>query len=73
MDYTPMHTYDYKLAFCQATRELPEDLQRIIWNKTNKYEPICPGAPKKLRRTSSLPIERLDTLVKNWREKWGEP
>ena len=78
MEYMHLHTYDYKLAFCQATNELCEDVQRIIWEKSQKYEHenlVCPGTPKKNRekRDSQLPTKRLETLVRKWREKWGEP
>ena len=78
MDYMPLHTYDYKIAFCQATNGLCEDVQRIIWNKANKYEThdfVCPGTPKKIREkeNSQFPTKRFEMLVRKWREKWGEP
>ena len=47
-DYIALHTYDYKLSFCQATNELPGDMQRVIWEKLNAYESrdlVCPGSP----------------------------
>ena len=37
-DYIALHTYDYKLSFCQATNELPSDMQRLVWEKLNTYE-----------------------------------
>lgn len=37
-DYIALHTYDYKLSFCQSTNELPGDMQRIVWEKLNTYE-----------------------------------
>lgn len=76
MDYMHLHTDDYKLAFCQATNELCEDVQRIIWKKSQKYEYenlVCPGAPRKSGRNPRFAEERLQTLVGKWREKWGEP
>lgn len=47
MDYIPLVTYDYKLAFCQATSPLCEDVQRLIWQKVNVTAPVCPQAPIK--------------------------
>ena len=77
MDYIYLHTYDYKLAFCQATNELCEDVQRIIWEKSQKYDYeniVCPGAPEKSKgRNPRFAEESLQTLVRQWREKWGEP
>tara|TARA_B100001113_G_scaffold257401_1_gene212615 strand:+ start:2800 stop:3042 length:243 start_codon:yes stop_codon:yes gene_type:complete len=78
MDYMHLHTHDFKLAFCQATEGLCEDVKRIIWEKSQKYEYenlVRPETPKKTResRDSQLPTERLETLVRKWREKWGEP
>ena len=76
MDYIYLHTYDYKLAFCQATNELCEDVQRIIWEKSQKYDYenlVCPGAPRKVMRNPRFAEERLQTLVGKWRERWGEP
>ena len=75
-DYIALHTYDYKLSFCQATNELPGDMQRLVWEKLNAYESrdlVCPGAPQRTSRNSRFSKERLETLVSRWREKWGEP
>ena len=36
-DYIALHTYDYKLSFCQATNDLPGDMQRLVWEKLNAY------------------------------------
>ena len=75
-DYIALHTYDYKLSFCQATNDLPEDMQRLVWEKLNTYESqnlTCPGAPQRNKRNSRYNPERLGTLVRRWREKWGEP
>ena len=71
-----LHTHDYKIAFCQATNELCEDVQRIIWEKSQKYEYenlVCPGAPEKQLRNTRFSKERLETLARKWKEKWGEP
>tara|TARA_B110000444_G_scaffold52730_1_gene48649 strand:- start:142 stop:402 length:261 start_codon:yes stop_codon:yes gene_type:complete len=76
MDYMHLHTHDYKIAFCQATNELCEDVQRIIWEKSQKYEYenlVCPGAPEKQLRNTRFSKERLETLARKWKEKWGEP
>jgi len=77
MDYMHLHTDDYKLAFCQVTNELCEDVQRIIWDMSQKYEThnlVCPGAPERpIRKNSHLPTKRLETLVRKWRKTWGEP
>ena len=48
MDYIPLITHDYKVAFCQATNKLPELAQREIWNKVLELtEPECPPTPVK--------------------------
>ena len=75
-DYIALHTYDYKLAFCQATNDLPGDMQRCIWEKLNTYESQnreCPGAPRRIKQDSRFSPERLGILVRKWRENWGEP
>ena len=75
-DYIALHTYDYKLSFCQATNELPGDMQRLVWEKLNTYESrdlVCPGAPQRASGNPRFSKERLETLVNRWREKWGEP
>ena len=45
--YIPLITYDYKLAFCQATNDLCPDVQRLIWTQVLDVEPTCPQAPRK--------------------------
>jgi hypothetical protein len=50
IDYIPLLTDDYKLAFCQATNGLCTDVQRLIWEEVIVTEPVCPPAPKKLSR-----------------------
>jgi len=75
-DYIALHTYDYKLSFCQSTNELPGDMQRLVWKKLNAYESgdlVCPGAPQRASRNTRFSKERIETLVNRWREKWGEP
>ena len=47
MDYIPLVTYDYKIAFFQATFPLCEDVKRLIWKKTLVDTPTCPNAPIK--------------------------
>jgi hypothetical protein len=64
MDYIPLVTHDYKLSFVRATNELPEELQRIIWEKIiENTEPVAPAAPKK---KPIKPSPRLARLMKNW-------
>lgn len=49
MDYIPLVTDDFRIAFCAATQTLCSDVQRIIWEKL-LYEDIeltPPPAPKK--------------------------
>lgn len=46
-EYIPLTTDDYKLAFCQSTNTLCQDVQRIIWRMVNVTEPRCPPAPRK--------------------------
>jgi len=73
-DYIALHTYDYKLSFCQATNELPSDMQRLVWEKLNAYESrdlVCLGAPKKQLRNTRFSKERLETLARKWEGKWG--
>ena len=75
MSDSKLHTYEYKLAFVQATRDLPEDVQRIIFEKANEKELVCPDAPRKqilYRGDTSFPTEKFETLVRKWREKWGK-
>ena len=43
-----MATDEFRLAFCQVTKNLTEDVQKLIWKMTPP-EPVCPGAPKKPR------------------------
>lgn len=62
MDYIPLVTDDYKLAFVQATGTLPENVQRIIWNKVLQVEPVTPRAPIK-------PSPRLARLMNNWESR----
>jgi hypothetical protein len=55
MDYIPLVTDDFRIAFCQATETLCSDVQRIIWEnllyKDIELEP--PPAPKKCPITYS--------------------
>jgi hypothetical protein len=51
MDYIPLVTDEFRIAFCQATEPLCPDVRRLIWEKvlydTIRLEP--PPAPKKCR------------------------
>ncbi|ALI95350.1 hypothetical protein AP053_gp195 [Ostreococcus mediterraneus virus 1] len=70
MDFIPLVTDDFRIAFCQATESLCSDVQRIIW-KNLIYQNIeldPPPAPKKCRIKysrvfgSSLPRNLLASL-----------
>jgi hypothetical protein len=41
-------TNEFSLAFCQVTKDLSIDVQKLIW-EMSLPEPVCPGAPKKPR------------------------
>jgi len=43
-----LYTDAYRLAFCQVTKELPEDMQMIIWEMAKPVVEV-PRAPKKSR------------------------
>lgn len=51
LDYIPLVTDDFRIAFCQATEPLCTDVQRIIWKKLlyDNIELSPPSAPKKCR------------------------
>jgi hypothetical protein len=75
-DYIALHTYEYKLAFCQATNTLPNDVQILVWDKLNRYESrdsVCPGAPTKRKHNMAHKSERLNKLIDRWRELYGTP
>lgn len=55
--YIPMITYDYKLAFCQVTKDLPTLCQERIWDILIK--PVCPPAPVKKPRTKRIYSKRI--------------
>ena len=70
MDFIPLVTDDFKITFCQATKQLCPDVQRIIWKKL-LYENIelePPSAPIKCRikysrvSGSSLPRNLIENL-----------
>ncbi len=63
-DFIPLTTFDYELAFCQATNNLPTEIQQIIWTKTIETQAshTPPRAPTK-------PSRRLEGLMKNWRQR----
>ena len=58
MDFIPMPTDEYKLAFCAATDSLNNDLKQVIWKDVLDITHTCPGAPLKRR---SATAERLAT------------
>jgi hypothetical protein len=62
-DYIPLVTHDYKVAFCQATDSLPNDVKQIIWKNLLEIntDPKPPGAPIK-------PSMRLDRLMAKWKK-----
>ena len=72
MDFIPLVTDDFRIAFCQALEPLCQDIQRVIWEKvlydTIKLEP--PPAPQKCRikysrvSGSSLPHNLFANLPK---------
>ena len=72
MDFIPLVTDDFRIAFCQATETLCQDVKRIIWEKVI-YENINvepPSAPLKCRikysrvSGSSLPHNLFGNLPK---------
>ena len=61
LSYLPMVTDDYRIAFCQVTKVLPELCQVEIWKQLLvDCEPIMPKTPEKkceritISRTSSV-------------------
>lgn len=64
MNFVPLVTTDYKYAFCQATNQLPRDLQQHIWNIVQGCgDPVCPCAPTK-RKPNPI-TERLRRRGRN--------
>lgn len=61
-DYIPLVTHDYKVAFCQITGVLPQELQQIIWHKALEIKPVAPPAPIK-------PSKRLARLMDGWHRR----
>lgn len=65
MDFIPLVTDDYRLAFCTATKTLPSEIQQIIYKKALcTPSPPPPGAPKK---KVILPSPRLAKLMEGWK------
>jgi len=62
MDFIPLHTQEYKYAFCKALDNhggLPHDIKQMVWGIVNQsQEPVCPAAPKKLRPTAARLLRR---------------
>ena len=61
VDYIPLVTYDYKLAFCQSTNILPNDVQQIIWKNVLDVSP--PSTPPK---APIKPSPRLKNMMQRW-------
>jgi len=59
MDFIPVLTDEYRLAFCAATDSLNNDIKQVIWKDVLDITPTCPGAPMKRR---SPTVERLAAL-----------
>jgi len=65
MDYIPLVTDDYRLAFCAVTASLPTDIQQIIYKKAlNGGEVSAPSAPKKV-----TPSPRLSRMMEGWKRR----
>ena len=47
------YTHEFAVAFCQATRPLCPDVQRIIWGQVLSRELVVPTAPIKKCLNSS--------------------
>jgi len=63
-DYIPLVTDDYRIAFCQATACLPNDIQRIIWVKTLELSRPENPPPAPLQ-----PSPRLARLMAGWKAR----
>ena len=73
MDYIPLVTDDFRIAFCSATSPLCSDIKHIIWKKLlyEDIEYVIPPAPQKWKkspiysRTSSatLPRDLFESLT----------
>jgi hypothetical protein len=64
-DFIPLVTNDYRLAFCQATRNLPELAQVSIWKKV--MQDVTP--PSTPPPTPIKPSPRLNRLMNNWKAR----
>ena len=58
-DFIPLVTYDYKMAFCQVTKDLPEECQRMIWSEVVPPPLSPPDTPIK-------PSKRLLNYMDRW-------
>jgi hypothetical protein len=63
MNFIPMTTDNFRIAFCQATKPLPEGLQRAIWNLSLDI-PELPKAPKKVELSP-----KMRQLMRNWNSR----
>ena len=63
LDFVPLVTYEYKLTFCQAIRDLPNDIKEKIYKQTlytTDFRPTTPPpAPERRITTSRKIIEAL--------------
>jgi hypothetical protein len=63
-NFIPLITEDYKLAFCQVTRELPELCQTHIWSALMRDDiSFPPPAPKKKKYELS---PRMKSHMARW-------
>jgi len=42
-----LYSHEFAVAFCQATRPLCPDVQRVIWGQVLSQEQVVPTAPIK--------------------------
>jgi hypothetical protein len=63
-NFIPLITDDYKLAFCQVTRSLPELCQTLIWSSLVLDDvSIPPPAPQKKKYKMS---DRMKSHMSRW-------
>ena len=63
-NFIPLITEDYKLAFCQVTRSLPELCQTHIWSALIRDDvSLPPPAPKKKKYELS---DRMKSHMARW-------
>ena len=62
-NFIPLITHDYKLAFCQVTRSLPELCQRHIWSELMRDDMSFPPPP--------APKKNLSARMKSHMARWA--